>query len=159
MSVFDGKADGNSLVHYGRQNRSDLALCTLRHEGPLSYPDSVQYLYALGNEIKSGAKLGLERMSNLLAGLGHPERSQRFVHVAGTNGKGSTSAMIAAALQNSGLRTGLYTSPHLVEPTERINLNGVAVTRESFAEAFALVHQVAEQMLLAEQLDAHPLLL
>jgi dihydrofolate synthase / folylpolyglutamate synthase len=122
----------------------------------LSYPDSVQYLYALGNEIKSGAKLGLERMRDLLAGLGHPERSQRFVHVAGTNGKGSTSAMIAAALRQSGLNTGLYTSPHLIEPTERININGAAVTRESFAKAFTAVHQIAEQMLLQEQLDAHP---
>jgi dihydrofolate synthase/folylpolyglutamate synthase len=122
----------------------------------LSYPDSVQYLYALGNELKAGAKLGLERMRDLLAGLSHPERGQRFVHVAGTNGKGSTSAMIAAALRQSGQRTGLYTSPHLVEPTERININGTAVSKEQFAAAFATVHQTAEQMLLADRLDAHP---
>jgi dihydrofolate synthase/folylpolyglutamate synthase len=95
-------------------------------------------------------------MRDLLAGLDHPERSQRFIHVAGTNGKGSTSAMIAAALRQSGRRTGLYTSPHLVEPTERININGAAVTRESFAEAFTVVHQIAEQLLLEERLDAHP---
>jgi dihydrofolate synthase/folylpolyglutamate synthase len=136
--------------------RSDGLLCTLPQEGHLSYPDSVQYLYALGNEIKSGAKLGLERMRDLLAGLDHPERSQRLIHVAGTNGKGSTSAMIAAALRQGGLRTGLYTSPHLIEPTERININGAAVTRESFAEAFSVVHRMAEQMLLEERLDAHP---
>jgi dihydrofolate synthase / folylpolyglutamate synthase len=122
----------------------------------LSYPDSVQYLYALGNEIKAGAKLGLERMRELLGGLGHPEHGQRFVHVAGTNGKGSTSAMIAAALRRNGWRTGLYTSPHLVEPTERININGAAVTRESFAAAFSQIHEAAEQMLLEEKLDAHP---
>ncbi len=122
----------------------------------MSYPDSVQYLYSLGNEIKAGAKLGLERMQALLAGLGHPENAQRFVHVAGTNGKGSTCAMLAAALRASGLRTGLYTSPHLIEPTERIEINGTPVTKERFAASFATVHQVAEQMLLAEQLDAHP---
>ena len=122
----------------------------------MSYPDSVQYLYALGNELKAGAKLGLERMRDLLAGLGNPERGQRFVHVAGTNGKGSTSAMIAAALRQSGQRTGLCTSPHLVEPTERININGTAVSKEQFAAAFATVHQTAEQMLLADRLDAHP---
>jgi dihydrofolate synthase/folylpolyglutamate synthase len=122
----------------------------------VSYPDSVQYLYALGNELKAGAKLGLERMRDLLAGLGNPERGQRFVHVAGTNGKGSTSAMIAAALRQSGQCTGLYTSPHLVEPTERININGTAVSKEQFAAAFATVHQTAEQMLLADRLDAHP---
>ena len=122
----------------------------------MSYPDSVQYLYALGNEIKAGAKLGLERMRDLLAGLNHPERSQRFVHVAGTNGKGSTAAMIASILRQSGLRTGLNTSPHLTEPTERININGSPVTKDQFAAAFATVHQAAEQMLLAEKLDAHP---
>jgi len=129
---------------------------TLPDKAHLSYPDSVQYLYSLGNEIKAGAKLGLERMQNLLVGLRHPERGQRFVHVAGTNGKGSTSAMIASALRQSGLRTGLYTSPHLIEPTERININDSAVTKEQFAAAFATVHQAAEKMLLAEELDAHP---
>lgn len=129
---------------------------TLPNKGNLSYPDSVQYLYSLGNEIKAGAKLGLERMRTLLAGLGHPESSQRFVHVAGTNGKGSTCAMIAAALRQSGLRTGLYTSPHLIEPTERIDINGASVNKEQFAAAFSTVHQVAEQMLVAEKLDAHP---
>jgi len=131
-------------------------LLTLPVEGGVSYPDSVQYLYALGNELKAGAKLGLERMRALLGGLGNPERGQRFVHVAGTNGKGSTSAMIASALRQSGQRTGLYTSPHLVEPTERINIDGNAVSKEQFAAAFATVHQTAEQMLLADRLDAHP---
>ena len=122
----------------------------------MSYPDSVQYLYALGNEIKAGAKLGLERMRDILAGLNHPEQSQRFVHVAGTNGKGSTAAMIASILRQSGLRTGLNTSPHLTEPTERISIQGSPVTKDQFAAAFATVHQAAEQMLLAEKLDAHP---
>ncbi len=95
-------------------------------------------------------------MRDLLAGLNHPERSQRFVHVAGTNGKGSTAAMIASILRQSGLRTGLNTSPHLTEPTERINIQGSPVTKDQFAAAFATVHQAAEQMLLAEKLDAHP---
>jgi len=131
-------------------------LFTLPVKVDLSYPDSVQYLYALGNEIKAGAKLGLERMRALLAALDNPERSQRFVHVAGTNGKGSTSAMIAAALHQSSQRTGLYTSPHLVAPTERINLKGNDVTKEDFAAAFSIVHDISEQMLLAEKLDAHP---
>ena len=63
----------------------------------LTYPDSVQFLYALGNEIKT-AKLGLERIQILLAALGDPQRSFRVVHVAGTNGKGSTCAMIESGL-------------------------------------------------------------
>jgi dihydrofolate synthase / folylpolyglutamate synthase len=122
----------------------------------LSYPDSVRYLYALGNEIKAGAKFGLEPMQLLLAALGNPERGLRFVHVAGTNGKGSTSAMIANALQRAGFKTGLYTSPHLVEPTERIQINGTAITDQEFASVFETVHRKAEDLLKAEILDAHP---
>ena len=70
----------------------------------MSYRDSVHYLYSLGNELKVGAKLGLERMQTLLAALGNPERGQRFVHVAGTNGKGSTCAMIANTLHHARFR-------------------------------------------------------
>ena len=64
----------------------------------MNYPDSVQFLYALGNEMKT-AKLGLERIRAVLDALGNPEKAYRVVHVAGTNGKGSTCAMIAAGLQ------------------------------------------------------------
>lgn len=122
----------------------------------MSYPDSVRYLYSLGNELKAGAKWGLERMQTLLAALGNPERGQRFVHVAGTNGKGSTCAMIASALQFAGLRTGLYTSPHLIEPTERIQIDGAPVTARDFARAFEMVHDCAEKLVREERLDAHP---
>lgn len=122
----------------------------------MSYPDSVRYLYSLGNELKTGAKFGLERMQALLAAMGNPERGQRFVHVAGTNGKGSTSAMIANALRQSGLRTGLYTSPHLIEPTERIQIDGEPVSQERFAAAFEMVHTCAEKLLKEEHLDSHP---
>lgn len=120
-----------------------------------AYPDSVRYLYSLGNEIRT-AKLGLERMRMLLADLGHPERDCRCVHLAGTNGKGSTCAMIESVLRVAGARTGLYTSPHLIEPTERIRINGEPVSEELFARAFQKVHQSAEAMLRREQLDSHP---
>ncbi len=122
----------------------------------MSYPDSVRYLYSLGNELKAGAKWGLERMQILLAALGNPERGQGFVHVAGTNGKGSTSAMLANALRHSGLKTGLYTSPHLVEPTERIQIDGAAVTSEEFAHAFETVHGISEDLVRNDRMDAHP---
>ena len=117
----------------------------------MTYPDSVRFLYALGNEIKT-AKLGLERIQRVLAALGNPERAYRVVHVAGTNGKGSTCAMIEAALRASGVRTGLYTSPHLLEPTERIRVDGRDVTTAQFQRAFETVHAVAEQL----DLDCHP---
>src|SRR5216683_2351341 len=117
----------------------------------MNYPDSVRFLYSLGNEMKS-AKLGLERIERILDALGHPERTYRVIHVAGTNGKGSTCAMIDAGLQAAGIRTGLFTSPHLVEPVERIQIDGIPVSEADFARAFNEVHRVAESL----DLDCHP---
>jgi len=108
----------------------------------LTYPDSVRFLYALGNEIKT-AKLGLDRIRAVLTALGDPQNSFRSVHVAGTNGKGSTCAMIDAGLRTAGIRTGLFTSPHLIEPTERIVIDGMPVTPRQFERAFDAVHKVA----------------
>jgi dihydrofolate synthase / folylpolyglutamate synthase len=120
----------------------------------MTYPDSVQFLYALGNEIKT-AKFGLERISTVLEALGNPQDRCRFVHVAGTNGKGSTCAMIESALRCFGWRTGLFTSPHLCEPTERIAINGVPVAGEVFTEAFNRVHKTVESLLDAGAIDLH----
>ncbi len=117
----------------------------------MTYPDSVRFLYALGNEIKT-AKLGLDRICKVLDALGNPQRAYRIVHVAGTNGKGSTCAMIEAGLRAAGVRTGLYTSPHLSEPTERIQIDGIPVMTERFQRAFEIVHQAAETL----DLDCHP---
>ena len=122
----------------------------------MSYPDSVQYLYSLGNELKPGAKFSLDPMRTLLAGLGNPESQQRFIHVAGTNGKGSTCATIASILRQAGFRTGLYTSPHLIEPTERIQIDGQSMTPERFAATFKTVHACAEQLLASGRLETHP---
>lgn len=122
----------------------------------VNYPDSVRYLYALGNELKLGAKFGLDRIQKLLAELGNPERGQRFIHVAGTNGKGSTCAMIANALHHAGFRAGLYTSPHLIEPTERIQVDGRRVGQEEFVQAFETVHAAAERLLRSDEIDSHP---
>jgi dihydrofolate synthase/folylpolyglutamate synthase len=120
----------------------------------LNYPDSVHFLYALGNEIKT-AKLGLDRIARVLEALGNPHRRTRIVHVAGTNGKGSTCAMIEAGLRASGRRTGLFTSPHLAEPTERIRINGVPVSAERFSAAFDRVHTTVEQLLAVNAIDLH----
>jgi dihydrofolate synthase/folylpolyglutamate synthase len=120
-----------------------------------TYPDSVRFLYALGNE-HATIKLGLDRIRTLLAALGDPHHSFRSVHVAGTNGKGSTCAMIERALRESGLRTGLYTSPHLVEPTERIRVSGVPVTSQAFSDAFDQVHSAAEALIAQGRIDMHP---
>jgi dihydrofolate synthase / folylpolyglutamate synthase len=120
----------------------------------MNYPDSVHFLYALGNEIKT-AKLGLERISTVLDAIGRPQDRCRFVHVAGTNGKGSTCAMIESALRAAGRRTGLFTSPHLQEPTERIRLDNVPVSAAEFAAAFDRIHRVVEDLLEAGRIDLH----
>lgn len=121
----------------------------------MNYPDSVHFLYALGNEIKT-AKFGLERIRTLLEALGNPQDRCRFVHVAGTNGKGSTCAMIEAGLRADGRRTALFTSPHLNEPTERISVAGQATPVDRFTEAFNRVHATAEKLLDAHAIDLHP---
>jgi dihydrofolate synthase / folylpolyglutamate synthase len=125
------------------------------YAGLLNYSESVRYLYSLGNKVLT-AKLGLERITALLQALGDPHRACRWVHVAGTNGKGSTCAMIESGLRAAGIRTGLYISPHLIEPTERIQIAGQDVSQDQFASAFVRVHSTAERMLASGELDMHP---
>ncbi len=120
----------------------------------MNYPDSVHFLYALGNEIKT-AKFGLERIYAVLEALGRPQDRCRFIHVAGTNGKGSTCAMIESGLRASGRRTGLFTSPHLAEPTERIRIDGRSVPDAQFTDAFNRVHACVEKLLAAGVIDLH----
>lgn len=95
-----------------------------RVDRALDRDGAVAYLEGLS---RFGIRLGLERMAFLLDALGHPERRLRILHVAGTNGKGSTCAMLTAILQAAGYRTGLYTSPHLVRYEERIRLDGAPI--------------------------------
>ena len=97
----------------------------------MTYPASIEYLYSLQ---KHGIKLGLEPMQALLKAIGHPERRLRVLHVGGTNGKGSTVAMAAAILRASGLRVGLYTSPHLVDFRERIRIDGEMIPEDRLAD-------------------------
>src|SRR5580693_3836510 len=101
----------------------------------MNYPDSVEFLYALGNEIKT-AKFGLHRTRAVLEALGRPQDLTRFVHVAGTNGKGSTCAMIESALRAGGQRTGLFTSPHLITPRERIVIEGQMISEAAWVSVF-----------------------
>ncbi len=121
----------------------------------MTYAQAVRFLYSLGNEVQT-AKFDLERITRLLDALGDPHRACRWVHVAGTNGKGSTCAMIESGLRAAGNRTGLYTSPHLVEATERIQIAGEAISQAQFAEIFNEVHETAERMLAEGSLDLHP---
>ena len=89
----------------------------------------------------TGIKLGLENTNRLLAACGHPERRTRFLHVAGTNGKGSTCAMLDAILRCAGFRTGLYTSPHLIDFRERIRVDGEMIPRENLAKGLTRLRE------------------
>ena len=89
-------------------------------------------------------KPGLERMRELMNRLGNPQESLRFVHVAGTNGKGSTCALLASVLRQAGYRTGLYTSPHLTDFAERITVDGEPIPHGNFASLAERVLAEAE---------------
>ena len=92
------------------------------------------------------SRLGLDRVRDLLDRLGRPQDKLRFVHVAGTNGKGSTCAYLASILQAAGLRTGLFTSPYLITFEERIRVDGANITLDELTETTLLVKEQAEAM-------------
>ena len=93
----------------------------------MTYSETVQFLYGLQQH---GIKLGLETISALLARGGDPQRRYAVIHIGGTNGKGSTAAMVASMLQAAGYRVGLYTSPHLIDFRERIRVDGAMIPEE-----------------------------
>ena len=107
----------------------------------MTYEEAVTYLETAS---AFGIQLGLGRITALLAQLGNPEKKYKTVHVTGTNGKGSVTAMIASVLTEAGIKTGRYTSPHLEDYTERITVNGKDISRNDFAEAVAHVKDAVE---------------
>src|SRR5438309_6969773 len=124
----------------------------------MSYETAIARIYALGHELTqtSGRKFDLAHMRVLLAGLEHRERRVPGVLIAGTNGKGSTAATLASILRASGLRTGLYTSPHLVRINERICINGKPIDDNDVALLHDLVDRTAERLVEEGELPWHP---
>jgi dihydrofolate synthase/folylpolyglutamate synthase len=124
----------------------------------MSYEIAVSQMFALGHELAQtpSHKFDLEHMRVLLAELAHPELRFPAVLIAGTNGKGSTAATLASILQASGLKTGLYTSPHLRRINERIQVNGAEITDDGFAALHGEVDCVAEQLVERGKLPWHP---
>jgi len=96
----------------------------------MEYADAIKLLTSQG---KFKIKLGLERINAVLERLGNPQDKLKCIHVAGTNGKGSVCAILAAILKEAGFNVGLYTSPHIFEYTERIQINGIQIPPETFA--------------------------
>jgi dihydrofolate synthase/folylpolyglutamate synthase len=115
--------------------------------------DAVEYLFGLE---RFGIKLGLETIGTLCRALGHPEASFRSVLVAGTNGKGSVTAMVETGLRAAGHRTGRYTSPHLVRLEERFAIAGRPVDASTLGDAAGTVREVVERLRMTEAIPAHP---
>ncbi|MEW6418961.1 MAG: folylpolyglutamate synthase/dihydrofolate synthase family protein [Nitrospirota bacterium] len=105
----------------------------------MSYNGTINYLYNLQ---KHGIKFGLDNISRLMSVLDNPHKSFLSIHVAGTNGKGSTSAIIASILKTAGLKVGLFTSPHIVSFTERIRVNGEEISED---EVIGLTDEIREK--------------
>jgi len=121
----------------------------------MQFDEAVQYLLSLGHETLA-IKLGLRNTELLLQALGNPERSFIVVQIAGTNGKGSTAALLDSICRAAGINTGLYTSPHLVSITERIRIAGSDITPEGFARYTTTVRAVAEDLLTRKEIGALP---
>ncbi len=119
----------------------------------MNYAQTLSYLESL---IEFGVKTGLDHTAALAAMMGDPQNRFPSVLIAGTNGKGSTSAFLAAILRGAGYRTGLYTSPHLVNVEERIAVDGRPLGRDAFADAMTRVRQTAEKAVSEGVLEEAP---
>jgi len=115
----------------------------------MTYPDAIKFLYELQ---LFGARLGLENTFRLAELVGNPQNRLRFIHVAGTNGKGSTCAMLESIYRAAGLRVGLFTSPHLVSFRERIQVNGQLIAERQVVEQVQAIRKVLENF----PKDRHP---
>jgi dihydrofolate synthase/folylpolyglutamate synthase len=124
----------------------------------MSYATALSRMYALGHELAQtpSHKFDLAHMRVLLGALDHPEGRFPGVLIAGTNGKGSTAATLAAILQASGIRTGLYTSPHLTRINERVRINDAEISDDEFALIHDLVDRTAERLVGEGELPWHP---
>ena len=124
----------------------------------MSYETAIARMFALGHELAQtpSHKFDLDHMRVLLRALDHPERRFPSVLIAGTNGKGSTAATLSSILRASGLKTGLYTSPHLVRINERIRVNGEEISDDDFAALQGEVDRIAERLIERGELPWHP---
>ena len=109
----------------------------------MNYNEALSYIHSISWK---GSVPGLSRTRELLAKIGNPEKSLKFVHIAGTNGKGSTAAMLSSILEQGGLTVGLYTSPFINRFNERIQVNHVCIGDEELAELTEFIRPYADSM-------------
>ena len=110
----------------------------------MNYTEALEYIHSVSWK---GSRPGLERTEELLRLMGNPERKLKFIHIAGTNGKGSTASMSASILQEAGYTTGLYTSPYVRRFNERMQIDGEQIADGELAEITECVRPFAEAML------------
>ena len=110
----------------------------------MNYEEALLYLENLNS---FGIKLGLERIKNLVQLLGNPQDQYKTIHITGTNGKGSTTAMLAKILMESGIKAGMYSSPHLISYTERMKIGDTEISTTDFAETITVVSKAVTKML------------
>ena len=127
----------------------------------MTYDESVRALMALGRELGAPRQARLENfglggIAILAKDLGDPHLSAPCAHIAGTNGKGSTAAMLESILRVAGFRTGLYTSPHQERINVRIRITGENISDEAFASAWTRVHSSIESLIASGKLGTHP---
>src|SRR5438034_3926953 len=121
----------------------------------MQFAEALNYLLSLGHETLA-IKLGLRNTELLLDTLGNPQKSYFSVQIAGTNGKGSTAVVLESICRAAGLKTGIYTSPHLVSITERVRINGRKIRPNRFAANASRVREAAERLLAKRQIGALP---
>lgn len=121
----------------------------------MNFDEALQYLLSLGHETLA-MKLGLRNTQLLLERLGNPQNAFESVQIAGTNGKGSTAVMLDSICRAGGIRTGLYTSPHLISITERIKIAGEEISSSDFAELATDVRSAADALLAQGKVQALP---
>jgi dihydrofolate synthase / folylpolyglutamate synthase len=121
----------------------------------MNFAEAFSYLLSLGHETLT-IKLGLANTETLLSALGNPHQDFPAVQIAGTNGKGSTAVMLDSICRAAGIRTGLFTSPHLISITERISINGEEISKAGFARFTAQVKETAEELVQQSKLETLP---
>ena len=123
---------------------------------PVTYESAVSQLLKLGHELAAQQKFDLAHMRRLANALGNPQRRLQSVLIAGTNGKGSTAATLAGIVQAAGYRTGLYTSPHLLQINERIQIDHEPISDAEFALIYERVEAAAQELVARGELPWHP---
>src|SRR5947207_6112264 len=121
----------------------------------MTFEQSLSYLLSLGHETLT-IKLGLANTQRLLDAFGNPHKHFPSVQIAGTNGKGSTAVMLDSICRATGIRTGRFTSPHLISITERVSINGEQISRDEFSRLTSRVKATAEELVTQRDLETLP---